>query len=143
MTKTLIWLHDEALRVNHPVFAAAPQGAKAIYIWDETYLKQMGYSLKRLVFIYETLSELNIDIIAGETCRIIDQFAPESLYFAKSYNPALNRIIADIPGRINLHAIAEEQFVDLPDYGEFKRFFKYWNKARKNAFAINGQRAEN
>ena len=29
----LIWLHEEALRADHPVFAAGP-GATALFCWD-------------------------------------------------------------------------------------------------------------
>lgn len=39
MTKSLIWLHEEALTANHPVFKAAPKDTSAIFVWDDNYLK--------------------------------------------------------------------------------------------------------
>jgi membrane-anchored protein YejM (alkaline phosphatase superfamily) len=47
MKAPLILLHEEALRITHPMFVVAPLGTKAIYVWDDAYWKQA----KETVFI--------------------------------------------------------------------------------------------
>ena len=55
MRNSLIWIHEDALRITHPVFKLAPNGTEALFVWDNPYFQKLDYSLKRLVFIYESL----------------------------------------------------------------------------------------
>jgi len=140
MTSSLIWLHDQALRNNHPVFSAAPDDSSAIFIWDEDYFKSMGYSLKRLVFIYESLCELPIDIIHGDTHETLRNLNPKNLFVPHSIDPFVTKIISELSQNRPVHVIRDEPFVRLPDDFTFKRFFNYWNKAEKRALMPNGDR---
>jgi hypothetical protein len=138
MNKSLIILHEEALRSTHPVFTAAPKGTKAIYIWDDAYINQVNYSLKRLVFIYETLCELPIDIIHGDTISTIKELAPPSIYVPTSNNPYICSLINDLKLITEVNVINEEEFAHIKKPISFKRFFQYWNQAEKTAFLNNG-----
>jgi len=138
MTQSLIWLHDEALRLTHPVFAAAPFGAKAIFIWDDSYLKNSGYSLKRLVFIYETLCTLPIEIIHGDTLTTLRNIAEPSLYIPYSYHSFIQNVISELSVIMVAHIKQDETFVSISKDTDFTRFFKYWNKAEQTAFRVNG-----
>ena len=71
MNDSLIWLHEDALCASHPVFSAAPSVCEAVFVWDDAYLQHAHYSLKRLVFLYETLCELPVTIIRGHTLEEI------------------------------------------------------------------------
>ena len=51
----LVWLHEEALRLTHPVFAAAGPDAACVFVWDAARLAESHVGLKRQLFIYETL----------------------------------------------------------------------------------------
>ena len=53
-----IWLHEDMLSTAHPVFEQADfknEKPLSFFIWDQEYFKAQNYSLKRLVFLYETL----------------------------------------------------------------------------------------
>jgi hypothetical protein len=138
MNAPLILLHEEALRLSHPVFNAAPNGTKAIYVWDDAYFREANYSLKRLIFIYETLCELPIDIIRGSTVDIIQKIAPSTLYVPATNNPLILNIIESLEAAFPVTVVEDEAFVVIKKPIEFRRFFQYWNKAEKTAFLHNG-----
>ena len=134
MNSPLIWLHEEALRLTHPVFAAAPGNTKAIFVWDDGYFRTANYSLKRLVFIYETLCELPLDIIIGDTKSILEQIAPSVLYIPATNNPLLVSKIHTFKSMARVELIEDDPFVILKKQADFHRFFQYWKKAEKTAF---------
>ena len=72
MADKLLWVHDKALRFGSD-FCEANESFKAIHIWDDEYYRTQRYSLKRLVFIYETLLELPLEIIHGNTLDILSK----------------------------------------------------------------------
>lgn len=137
MSHPIIWLHDEALRVSHPVFSVAPKQAKAIYIWDDAYLRQSGYSLKRLVFVYETLCALPIEIIQGDTLTILLQLKASAIYIPNSQNPFFQSVIREL-SKLTVQIVQDETFVIIPNDPDLRRFFHYWKKAEKTAFMVNG-----
>ena len=138
MRQPLIWIHEEALRVTHPVFTIAPSGTRAVFIWDDNYFKTLNYSLKRLIFIYETLCELPVDIIRGDTVSVIKEYSPSQLYIPESHKPHILLMINNLKLITTLQIIKDETFVQIPDTTDFKRFFKYWNLAEKTASLRNG-----
>ncbi len=138
MNQPLIWLHEEALRVTHPVFRAAPEGTRAIYVWDDEYLSQLDYSLKRLVFMYETLCELPVEILRGDTVSIIKQIAPSILYIPATTKPHITSTMSKIKSVANVEVIPDENFVTITKAADIRRFFPYWNMAQKTAFQKNG-----
>ena len=138
MNASLVWLHEEALRMTHPVFKIAPERTKAISVWDDAYFRQANYSLKRLIFIYETLCELPVDIIHGNTLDVIRELAPPALYIPATNNPLIVNIIASIEATVPVKVVEDEDFVVIKKPSEFDRFFQYWNKAKKTAFLHNG-----
>lgn len=138
MTDVIIWLHDEALRSSHPVFSHAPSNAKALFIWDDEYFKQLNYSVKRLVFIYETLCALPIDIIYSDTFTGLQLFNPSLIYIPSSNQPKLRQITEQLASKHRVCIIEDEVFVDIPLTVDFKRFFPYWKKAVDSASKPNG-----
>jgi hypothetical protein len=138
MNQPLIWLHEEALRTSHPVFKAAPQGTRAIFVWDDDYLQKLGYSLKRLVFVYETLCELPVDIIRGDTVSVIKELAPSQLYIPESHKPHIVQLINSLKVVTAVEIEQDDAFVQIPQTKDFKRFFKYWSLAEKTASLRNG-----
>lgn len=138
MTHTLIWLHEEALRVTHPVFKAAPEATRAVFIWDDHYLQKLDYSLKRLVFIYETLCGLPVDIIRGDTLSSVKELAPTRLFIPGSDKPHIVSMTNVLKTITNVEIIKDEEFAQLRAPRELKRFFKYWSLAEETAFLKNG-----
>lgn len=138
----LIWLHEDALRVNHPLFGQAIN-APACFIWDDAYMAEMGYGLKRRVFIYETLLELPVEIYVGpivETLKNLTQKYGTSLILTgKTPNPLLKEQMEALRVDAKVTTIADSAFVQIDAQPDLKRFFKYWNKAKKKAFLYDGR----
>jgi hypothetical protein len=138
MNSPLIWLHEDALRISHPVFKAAPAQAKAVYVWDDGYFREANYSLKRIVFIYETLCELPVDIIHGDTFDVIREFTPSSVYVPTTHNPFIMSIVTSLKSIATVHMVEDEAFAAIKRPIQFRRFVQYWNKAEKTAFLHDG-----
>ena len=136
--KPLILLHEESLRMTHPIFHSAPEGTRFIYIWDDEYVLHSGYSLKRLIFIFETLCELKIDILRGDTREILLEISPSLVYLPVTNNPHLLEIIQSIGEVLPIKMVEDEPFVNLKKPIQFNRFFQYWSKAEKTAFLHDG-----
>ena len=133
----LVWLHEDALRQDHPVYTAAGEDVISYFFWDENYLQEMDYGFKRLVFIYETLCELPVNIIHGSTVEGLSKLAEnqscEKIYIPATPNPVLQEIIAELQDRLPVVVVEETPFVSLTKDLDIKRFFRYWKKAKKLA----------
>lgn len=132
MPKQIVWLHDKALSINHPVFDVADVDG-VLFIWDDAYFKRREYSLKRLVFIYETLCELPVEILYGKTIDVIATLQVEKVITPYTADTEVKSIIAELKESIEVEVVHDKPFVKIPDGYDFKRFFKYWNKAKKTA----------
>ena len=139
MTK-LIWLHEDCLRASHNVFSHAPD-AQAVFIWDDAHMTAMHFGLKRRVFIYESLCQLPVEIYVGDTVSALMQLADrgQEIVTGKSPNPALKNIMQALRETIKVSAIADDPFVQMDSPPDLRRFYKYWNKAKKHAFSYDGR----
>ncbi len=141
----LIWLHEDFLSKNHPVFKLSPhrQGSvRLVFVWDETYFKEMNYSFKRLVFIYESLVAMKAEIYVGDSFEVIKDLVVKNgfkqIASGRTPNPALNEIAQKISQIVPLNFVTEENFVLLQSEPNLRRFFNYWNKASKSALSKDG-----
>lgn len=136
MTHDIIWLHDKALNAL-PLINQNEQ-LKTYYIWDEHYFKSRSYTLKRLVFIYETLCEMPILIIKGNTVDVIDSLKPHTIKTWHTPDTVVKGIMRQLSDNHSVEIIKPKPFVDVSEKDDFIRFFKYWNKAKKTAFLKDG-----
>lgn len=137
----LIWLHEDALRADHPVFELARPGSKACFIWDEAYLRQMDYGFKRLLFIYETLIELPLVILRGRQFECLSRLAAQGsgrILVPATPNPELQRTIDSLRQELEVEVVSDRPFVSLPPDADLQRFFRYWKKAHKAAMDPGG-----
>ena len=139
MADKLLLVHDKALRFGLDACEVSER-FKAIHIWDDEYYRAQRYSLKRLVFIYETLLDLPLEIIHGKTLDILSEENFDDIVIPYSGDQALKNLFSKIEKIKTVHYLFETSFVNLDRTVEFKRFFKYWNQAKKTAFLINGDR---
>lgn len=137
MTNPLIWLHPEALRMTHPVFEIAPAGTRAIFVWDDACLQSANYSLKRLIFLYESLCRLQVEILQGDTCEIIQTIHPTLLYAPASHHPLWASLMKKFAVSVPVEIIADAPFSALSAHVAERRFFRYWNKAEKSVLKVN------
>jgi hypothetical protein len=137
----IIWLHEDALRADHPVFAEAGPETSAWFVWDEAYLREMDYGFKRLLFIYETLLELPVTIVRGSFLDFLPSLAARHghrIWVPETPNPRLIGALTQLSTDHEVNVIADAPFVRLPREPDLKRFFRYWNLARKPAMSIGG-----
>jgi hypothetical protein len=137
----LIWLHEDALNAEHPLFDLAAPGSTACFIWDEAYLRQMNYGFKRLVFIYETLIELPLIILRGPQFECLSRLAGQGsgrILVPATPNPELQRTIDCLRQEFDVEVVNDRPFVSLSPDPDLKRFFRYWKKARKAAMDPGG-----
>ena len=143
----LVWLHEGALRLTHPVFAAAGPDAAVVFIWDAERLAASHVGLKRQLFIYETLAEMAssraIDIFEGRAESLLPQLGDGSsrILVPASPDPAIRAGIGGLRQAATGHEIVEIEdtpFVTLSMQPDLGRFFRYWNKAKKSAMRPQG-----
>ncbi len=138
----LILLHEDALRLDHPVFYRADEGAQIAFIWDSDYFAKNHCGLKRQVFIYETLCDMQVDIYHGDFDIVLAALCArddiDEIFMPASPNPLLKARFDNLPENCETHCVPDEAFVHLDNVPDLRRFFKYWNKAKKAAFKVNG-----
>ncbi|MBT6123294.1 MAG: hypothetical protein HOH48_08005 [Candidatus Puniceispirillum sp.] len=147
----LVILHEDALSLNHPIFSDETKSLSTrsawkqpVFIWDSNYFSDAGYSFKRLVFIYETLSTLPVDIYYGKMNEVIVHLIQEQsvtdIFIPETPNPQLCAFIDFAHNLVATHVINEKAFVSLDRTPDLGRFFRYWNKAKKAALSPDGVR---
>ena len=137
----MIWLHEDALRAEHPVFTGVGPDFSAWYIWDEAYLRRMDYGYKRLLFIYETLLELPVTIVRGGFLDCLPVLAARNgnvVRVPETPNPELIRTIERLSDDCDVQVIADTPFVTLSRDPDLGRFFRYWKIAREPAMLASG-----
>jgi len=136
MAKVIIWIHDKAL--NHLFLQALDDHTRAVFVWDNQYFQDRSYSLKRLVFIYETLCQMPVDVIKGDTLEVMRSLAPNEVRTWFTADTKIKEIARLLSKNCNVEVIKPQPFAQISEAYEFARFFKYWNKAKKTAFLKNG-----
>jgi len=159
MTQSFIWINEDTLGINHPVFEAASRDAIAIFIWDQAYFQRQNYSLKRLAFIYECLIDLQqqidttqngslrLEVYEGDTQSVLqdiiysndgacDDSAMNKLYVPGIPNPYVLDVIRLLGQDIKIAIIEPIPFMTVPDDVDMRRFFRFWKRARKSALGL-------
>ena len=134
----IIWLHDKALNLPQLEALGASEQQPALFIWDDDYFRSRAYALKRLVFIYETLCALPVEIVHGNTIAVMQQRAPDAIKTFFTTDTHIRAIIERLAQAHRVQVIRPEPFVRIAEDYQFQRFFKYWNKAQRTAFLTNG-----
>lgn len=139
-TSHLLWLHEYALSPHADKAAAyGLDNCRLIHIWDDIHLRTKDYSLKRLAFIYQTLTTLPVDIIAGDTLETLFQQPEINISIPDTVDPFIRNIGQTLAAKgKNIAWIEAEPFVYLKHESHASRFFNYWKKAERSAFLMNG-----
>ena len=135
----IIWMHDGALRADHPMVQQNPD-ARIVFIWDEAYFNAAEMGLKQRVFIYEALTHLPVEIIKGDTVAVLQDLAGADgrIITAATSAVELTRLTATLNQTHRVQVIADEPFAHLKSAPDLRRFFKYWNKAKSSALQHQG-----
>jgi len=134
---TCVWLQEEWLSASL-IAELCPAGATLIYIFDETWLAQRRYSLKRIQFIYEALLDLPeaVEIYRGEPSEILHarrQNKTEQRYLTfKPRDPELRQRVLDIAHAHDVEHMTPPRWIPVQSQS-FKRFFKFYNVVKRHA----------
>jgi hypothetical protein len=132
MKRPIIWLHGDCLSPAAPPLLAYPD-APALWVWDDQLLEQQRISLKRIVFIYECLLELPVEIRRGDVAAEINQFAQshsaDGIVTTASPSPRFQQICQSLTLPVTILDV--EPFVDYQGYIDLKRFSRYWRVAQQ------------
>lgn len=128
--KRLFWLHDECLRKP----ADLQPKERWIVIWDTEYFNNQAWSLKRQVFIYETLCALaqqGCEVVHGESVDSLLAFHQQGfdIVTQRAQDPILHALVTRVQQAIP--QLTQQQQPGLVDYEDMpppKRFFHFWNK---------------
>ena len=131
---SVIWVLEDALGLDHPVFAQADEDARAVFVFDAAAYERRGYSLKRLVFIMECVEAAGFEVIEGDRAEVLRGLGAERLYMARTPDPELKEIATKLRQDMEVHVVKAEPFVRLDKTPDVKRFFRYWKTAKKHAF---------
>ncbi len=131
----VIWLHEDALSATHPVWRAAPDGSPCIHVWDNAYLQAQDYSLKRLVFLYETLLELPLEIIAADTLVFWRNHPAAHIWVPETPNPWVQAILASLCEIKQVTPVPATSLVQLPEPLRATRFHHYWKQVQAQLIA--------
>ncbi len=139
---SLIWIHEDAITLDHPVMDAAGSHAEPIFIWDTDRHDTLGYSLKRRMFIYECALDLNIPIYANNPYTVLTALSKgRAIYAANSPDPHIKDILSDLNESYDVVIIEAPSLTQVPDDTETGRFFRFWNKAKKTALVHSREQA--
>ena len=133
MMTDIVLLDEMNMRTSNLSLPDDADRAKMIFIWDAEYFKRQNYSLKRLVFIYECLADLGVDVYQGDTLEVLDQLSGQITLF-DTHDPARKALNEKIcVAHENTHVICHDDFLNLPEGTQPRigRFFQYWKTAKK------------
>ena len=139
MSQSYIWLHEDSLSLDHPVFSHAGEPSCAVFIWDDAYFERQNYSLKRLTFIYECLIGLQERVVVyqGDTETLLRNIcADRKIYVADTPNPIFLEIIGKLAQDNVVEIVKDKPFINAPDDVDMTRFFRFWNRSRKSALGF-------
>ncbi len=115
--KRIFWMHSDCLR---------PVEGDAVFIFDPAQVEHEQWSLKRLVFLFESVPE-EVTILKGDTVTLLSRF--DEVVTEDTPDPWLRKRITQLLPLVTL--LPAPGFAGLRTFQEadLKRFTRYWKKA--------------
>jgi hypothetical protein len=133
---SVLWIHEDMLNPKAALWQRPHAGA--VYVFDEEHLRDAGYALKRLLFIYESLLELPVSIRKGNTVEIVSSFAAERgaehILTSASVQPWIRRAVERLRACWSVEVIPEAPFLQCPEPSDLTRFARFWREVEPYAF---------
>lgn len=143
-TAAVVWLHGDSLSPTDPALAANPDAA-AVFVFDESFLREAGLSFKRLLFLYECALEAlegrDAEIRRGDVVAELRDFCAargsSELHVTASVSPRFKRYVEEL--RPSLRVVLHEAppLVHGPDELP-RRFSRFWRKVQDEALRPTG-----
>ncbi len=133
----LVWVHGDSLSPTNPALLAYPD-APAVWVWDEELLRQWRISRKRIVFIYECLLELPVEIRRGHVVQELTQamhaHGAKRLVTTHSPSPRFKQIVQELSRQFTLEMLPIPPLVPPQKHLDLKRFSRYWQGIEKHIY---------
>jgi hypothetical protein len=147
MSKVMVWVHGDSLRPGSAALAKHPE-ARRVFVFDDRVIEGYRLSLKRIVFIYESLLEIEgIEIRRGDVAAELAEAARESgvtrIVTTESVAPGFARISERLRRdyRLELEVLTEEPFAGIgkaeSERMDLKRFSRFWQPIKSRALNLN------
>ncbi len=138
MNQALLWMHHYALCADQINDQSLASVSACIYVWDNQYFRHLNYSLNRLVFIYETLCELPVEIIQGDMISVLTARPESIIYVAETRDEVIQRAISVLQEEKQVIPFAERPFINAPHTKDCTRFSSYWRQVESIALTSDG-----
>jgi hypothetical protein len=130
----IAWMHPDCL--SDAWFTPDDQ---AVFIFDDAYLAASGWGLKRILFVYETLLELPVEIHRGSTIPTLSALLADGratgVVTVDTPDPWLRDRIGGLGRVTTVDIVPAPCFVELTGKTDLKRFSRYWAKAEGKLLA--------
>lgn len=138
-TGSVVWVHGDNLNPYSAALQALPN-APAVFVFDDALLEQWQISLKRIVFMYECLLELPVEVrrgdVASELMAFADEQGSQHIVTMTSPSPRFESLLRRLDSEdYAVHVMPEEPFLAAEDDYDMRRFSRFWRKAKKHVAA--------
>lgn len=121
---TLFWMHGDGLR--------QASSGPAVFVFDPGVLRHYRLSFKRLVFLYECLLELEVDLYRGKVDEVVlaqaRQRGVSQIVTTASPSPGFARLRARLEKHLPVRLVPEPEFLPPSRPGQdLTRFSRFWN----------------
>lgn len=135
----IIWVHGDNLHQQSRAFGLYPT-APSLFVFDQPTLKLYDLSLKRVVFLYESLLELPVEIHLGQTVAEVLAFAKEhqadGIVTMMSESVGFHRRVQQLRAHLPVQVLSDRAIVDDEQAYDLRRFMRFWNQVRETALNL-------
>lgn len=140
--KRLVWLHGDNLNPQNDALQWYPN-ADAVWVWDEDLLDQWNISLKRMVFLYESLIEcqpaeghlhIRRGDVAEQLLHTVRDRGAHCIVTMDSPSPRFRAICKQLHESVPLEIIDTEPLIGYQGNLDLRRFSRYWRKVERTAY---------
>ncbi|MCS6782569.1 MAG: hypothetical protein RMI89_07130 [Gloeomargarita sp. SKYBB_i_bin120] len=134
MPTPIVWVHGDSLSPTNPALAAYPN-APAVWVWDDELLREWRISRKRIVFIYECLLELPVEIrrghVVAEICAFAQEKGAQKVVTTSSPSPRFKQCCRELAQMLEVEVLSAPVLVPCTPDMDLQRFSRYWKVAEK------------
>ncbi len=135
----IVWINPDCLSSENPALRRFPD-VPAIFVFDEPEIERTGMTLKRIVFQYECLLEMPVEIRKGDPVEHLLGFArshkAKRVITTESPDPRVAEIAEALGRTLRFDVLPLDPFLEIEPNITFdlKRFSRYWRTAERYAF---------
>ncbi|MCC7497392.1 MAG: hypothetical protein IT160_07435 [Bryobacterales bacterium] len=131
--RSVVWVHEDMLRANHPIFVKYP-AAPAAWVWDDADLRRSPLSMKRIILRHQAMEEMPVSILRGDSVTELLKFAAgnnaERIATVESSNPRVRFLLDRLAEHISVDCLPPSEFAAYEGQLDVRDFARYWRSIR-------------